>query len=384
MSLKTVHYLCFYAEEDNKDILISYPSVWSKIDYIVDSIKEQGYKVNLLSAASINKRGIYKKRDFFIDNNENHHYFTSFNISNKYINKLNILFIWFQLIVYIITNMKKGDKLLVYHSLFYNKPIKFLSRVFKKKFYLEIEDVYSALNSQNKKFEKEEWEFFKYAEGYLCVNDLIAEKLSNDKKKVISYGNYNTPINYNNHDIDLTNIKLVYAGVIEQERNAAFLAIDAMKYLPSNYTLNILGFGNESDINAMKYKIKKINNYLKREAVVFHGRMEGEEYHRFLQGCDIALSTHAYDESNMDSADNTFPSKVLIYLGNNLRVVAQKLLCLEESAVSSKISFYDRPDPKQIANVILSIDLTKSFNSKNTITHLDNEFRYSFKELLEY
>lgn len=383
MSLKTVHYLCFYAEKDNKDILISYPSVWSKIDYIVDSIKEQGYKVNLLSAASINKRGIYKKRDFFIDNNENHHYFTSFNISNKYINKLNTLFIWFQLIVYIITNMKKGDKFLVYHSLFYNKPIKFLSRVFKKKFYLEIEDVYSALNSQNKKFEKEEWEFFKYAEGYLCVNDLIAEKLSNDKKKVISYGSYEIQPSYKEKIKENKFINLVYAGVIEQERNAAFIAIETMRYLPQNYILNILGFGEDEDINEMNNRIDYLNKYLGRKAVIFHGRKEGIDYYKYLQTCDIALSTHAYDEKNMISADNTFPSKVLVYMSNNLSVVAQRLECLEKSSINRGITFYNNPNPLEIANTIESIDRNRLVESKEIIKNLNNNFHKELKQLLD-
>ena len=53
--------------------------------------------------------------------------------------------------------------------------------------------------------------------------------------------------------------------------------------------------------------------------------MAGEEYLRELQKCSIALSTHMYDDTNMKSADYTFPSKLLVYMGNGLHIVAQDL-----------------------------------------------------------
>lgn len=383
MSERTIHYLCFYAEEENKDTLISYPSVWSKIDYIIESIKGNGYRLNLISAASIKKNGIYKKRDFIIDDKEKHHYLTSFKTSNKTINKINILYIWIQLIIYIIINVKQNDKILVYHSLFYHKPIKFINRVFKKKFYLEIEDVFSVLNENNMKFEKEELEFFEYADGYLCVNDIIADKLPKNKTKVISYGAYKVQPKYQEKINNNRYINLVYAGVIEQERNAAFIAIETMKYLASEYTLNILGFGSYNDIEEMKKRINDVNKYLGRKAIIYHGRKEGIEYYEFLQSCDIALSTHCYDEINMKSADNTFPSKILVYLSNNLSVVAQRLECLEKSKINKYITFYDRPEAELIANAIKSIDLTNRQDSMCKINEMNNEFISSIKKLLE-
>ena len=57
---KTVHYLCFYANQDNKNTLISYPSVWSKIEYICEKIKNCGYNVEILSAAPIKRKGFYR------------------------------------------------------------------------------------------------------------------------------------------------------------------------------------------------------------------------------------------------------------------------------------------------------------------------------------
>ena len=114
--------------------------------------------------------------------------------------------------------VKENETVLVYHSVYNLKWLKIYHRLFKKKYNLEIEDVFSALNDRAKKFSDQEWKCFSEAETVLCVNDLIAEKLKNDLK-IISYGSYYLP-QYKKDKYDC--IRLVYAGVIEQERNASF------------------------------------------------------------------------------------------------------------------------------------------------------------------
>lgn len=86
--------------------------------------------------------------------------------------------------------MDKDDIILVYHSMFYDRPVTILKKLFMKNFVLEIEDVYSELSDENKYLKQRERRFFELPQAYLCVNDLIAEKLENNKKKIISYGRY--------------------------------------------------------------------------------------------------------------------------------------------------------------------------------------------------
>jgi hypothetical protein len=42
---RTVYYVCFYAEPEFSKEIVSYPSVWSKIEYISDSLKKCGYDI---------------------------------------------------------------------------------------------------------------------------------------------------------------------------------------------------------------------------------------------------------------------------------------------------------------------------------------------------
>ena len=369
---KTVYYVCFYAESENSKKIVSYPSVWSKIDYVASVIKEYGYDVELVSEAT-SVKGLFRGYKKQIDDQERVKYFTSRHYNNNLMNKLSTLTQWCKVLCYLLLHVKREDKLLVYHSIYNLKWLSVYHDLFGKKFSLEIEDVFSALNDEWKTFEKKEWNLFSKASTCICVNDLIAQKLNQKLSKIISYGSYLLP-EYHKAPRDKT-VRLVYAGVIEQQRNAAFLAVQAMRYLPGNYELNILGFGDDRDICALKECIKKVDRNIK-----YRGRMEGQEYYSFLQSCDIGLSTHVYDDGNMASADNTFPSKILVYLSNGLHVVAQRLACLEQSLISDTICYYDEPDPQKVAEAISNADL--STDTRQKISELATSFQRDIQRWL--
>ena len=187
---KTVHYFCFGVDSIIKDKLTYFPSAQPKIRYIIDTLKRNGYTTNMVSSCSIKKNGFFKRQSYSIDHMEKHIYFSSFKSSNKLINKISILFSFIQFIFYIVFIVKKGDLILIYHSLYYLKPIRILKKIKKFKFILEVEEIYSYLSEENRKFENEESELINSASAYLLVNDLLDEKIPlGSKKAIISYGN---------------------------------------------------------------------------------------------------------------------------------------------------------------------------------------------------
>lgn len=256
-----------------------------------------------------------------------------------------------------------------------------MKNLFKKPYFLQIEDVYSALSPEGKSFEDKEWKFFETANGYLCVNSLIKEKIYNPAPKIISHGRYVVSDILENKKND--KCRLVYAGVIEQVRNGAFLATQAMCDLSDRYELVVLGFGEEKDINDLKTLINKINAEKGWDCVKYLGYMAGEEYLRELQKCSIAFSTHKYDETNMKSADYTFPSKLLVYMGNGLRIVAQDLKCLRTSKIDEYITYYKSPTPKSVAEAVMEIDINKDYDCRMNIQQLDKQFCENIDELFK-
>lgn len=375
-----VFYVCFYSEPELENKIISYPSVISKIDYVVESIKKLNKEVVILSIAPA-KGGFFGGYSKRIDRLESHIYLRSVCSENKYLQKICYLRNSITILSFLLKNVKKKDAVIVYHSLYNRLWLRIYRKLVPERMILQIEDVFSELTENARKFRKYEWALFRKMKKCICVNDIIYEKLPEVPKKIISYGSYKVlpdyPVVYRDA------IRLVYAGVIEQERRAAFLAADAMRHLSNNYELHILGFGNDENIDALEVLLRDVNEELGRTAVFYHGRLTGEEYWKFLQSCDIALSTHAYTTESFASATYTFPSKVLTYLANGLRVVAQRLDVLERSAVAEYFRFYETPDPKQIADTIAAVDLQCEYDSRTVIAELDEKFVNDLKNLLD-
>lgn len=378
---KTVYYVCFYADPEFSDDITSYPSVWSKIDYVSDTLKRIGYNVCYVCPV-IPRKGRFKKRVIRKDEQETHIYFSAFSKrKSKALVKLNNFLQMLQILAYLLVNTKSDDRILIYHSMYHCFWAPALKKIFRKKYILQIEDVYSALSPAGNTYEKKEWDYFETANGYLCVNTLIRDRIHNSAPKIISHGRY--AVSGVIESKISTRCRLVYAGVIEQVRKGAFLAVETMNYLPENYELVILGFGNEKDICDLKKAIKNINDEKGWCCIKYLGYMAGEEYLRELQKCSIALSTHMYDDTNMKSADYTFPSKLLVYLGNGLHIVAQDLKCLRESEINEYITYYDRPVPQAVAKAITAIDTQKEYDSRKKIKELDREFCRGIQNLFE-
>lgn len=379
--MSRVFYVCFYSDPEVQNKIIAYPSVWSKIDYVVDAIKKNGHEAVIFSIAP-SVENYFPGYEKHVDELEKHVYLSSRHSTKKWIDTVYFICHNFKILTYLIHNVKREDKVLVYHSLYNRFWLRVYSALFPKKVTLEIEDVYSALNQRTSHFWKKEWALFQHMQRCICVNDILYRKLNNVPKKMISYGSYNLPPVY---PVSKANkVRLVYAGVVEQERNAAFLATKAMLELPDTYELYILGFGSERDIQVLCTLIDEINHKKGNVCVYYHDRMNNEEYWKFLQSCDIALSTHSYSNENYKSSMYTFPSKILTYLANNLRVVAQRLEVLECSQIQPYLWFYDEPTPEALARTVCSIDVSEQYDSRCIIEQMDQEFRFGIQEMFEY
>ena len=108
--------------------------------------------------------------------------------------------------------------------------------------------------------------------------------------------------------------------------------------------------------------------------------LSGEDYIRFIQSCDIGLSTQ-----NPDAAFNatSFPSKVLSYLANGLRVVSIRIPAIEQSAVGSKLFYYEKQTPEEIAKAILAVNMNEQYDSRQLIADLAVDFEEKLSYLLE-
>lgn len=370
-----VLYLCFYGTEEVRNNRICFPSAEPKIDYIAKTLNQIGCDVTILSCVMAKPGYVVKRSHQSIGGDISEIIFLYSNNKNSFIGKIDRFLFKLRIKNYLLKNINNYSKIIIYHSIFYLDILNKIRKKFPNKFIIEIEDVYSELNQNQKISQKKEWNYLQKFDFTLCVNDLISKKI-NSKYSIVSYGaysvtNYGKTI-FNNKPNE---IKLVYAGVIETIRKAAFLAIQALEFLPSNYVLNICGFGNKEDISKLEDEISTLNKKLNRVAAKFLGMKTKTELSKILYDSDIALSTHSYSNNDINSANCTFPSKIISYMAHGLPVVCQKLDVLCESTISNLLFFYPSPDPKMVADTILSINSIDKDLFRNKIIELD----YSFK-----
>ena len=111
-----------------------------------------------------------------------------------------------------------------------------------------------------------------------------------------------------------------------------------------------------------------------------YGKKSGDEYLRFLQSCQVGFTTQ---NSDATFNETSFPSKVLSYLSNGLRVVSVRIKAIEISKVADLMYFYYGDNPENVANAVKSIDLADGYDSRKELERIDREFVENIVSLTE-
>lgn len=371
-----IKYIAFYDTNDSK-VKRNYPlSAANKLSYIFKSLSQKGVSVNVISCSNTAESKGCKRETRKIYDNITLTTLHGFRRGNKLINKFSTLFFYVQFMFYLFFHLHKKDTVIVYHSLFYYKLIRFLKRLKRFKLILEIEEIYYDVNV-NKKKKKTELSFFQYADAYIFPTQLLDAKINIDHKpSVIVHGTYNVEKDYGEKFND-GRVHCVYAGTFDPRKGGVAAAAAAAQFLNEKYHVHIIGFGSEKDEKLLINQIDEISQKTKCK-ITFDGLKSGEEYIRFIQKCDIGLSTQ-----NPDAAfnDTSFPSKILSYMANGLRVVSVRIPAVEQSAVGQYIYYYDEQKPEKIAEAIMKVDLNDDYDSRKIIKILDKEFKDNIRNL---
>lgn len=377
--MKKIYYIGYYSGLKNPNNFYEFPSSNSKMDYIICVIRRLNFDLTIYSLGfpKIKSYSFKRKSIISIDQKTNFNFVSTISAPFNFLNFISKIWLYLQVIYLLLFVVKKDNIVLVYHSYLLTKAVNFCRFFSKFKLVYEIEEIYQAAWQNSSKKIKDEIRSLKDAEGYVLVNDILAERLNLvNKPSVVCYGNY-LKKETENSDKDTDLINLVYAGFIGGEESDVQLALDSIVLLPDNYFLNILGYGNENDIERLKDKIELINEKKGKEQVKYGGCLSGDEYDSFLANCHIGLSTRVLID---EYSDFTFPSKVLVYLSNNLIPISSKIRCILESKVSESVTFYENNTPESVAKAILNVDVHKK--RKSLINELDIQFVEDFNKML--
>lgn len=373
---KHIKFFTYRGCEDKYRLRSSSPAADSKIDYIIEVLNRIGYSVELISKASssidryipsyVEKKGINTYR-----------YFASLKKIKSSLRIFNKWFIDFQFFLWCLFNLKTNETVIVYHSLGYCSTFIILKKIKKIRIIGEIEEIYQDVYPQRKQIAKAEYKFIDICDKYLFPTILL-NRLVNKKNKpfVIIHGLYSIENIIDNKFSD-NKIHVVYGGTLDPQKGGATAAAAASAFLSDKYCVHICGFGDSTEI---KNIIHNLNKKRKKNSadIIFEGNLKGNEYKHFIQKCHIGLSTQ-----NPNAAFNatSFPSKILVYLSNGLKVVSIKIPVVEESAIADYIFFYKNQNPHEIAKAIEDC-CSKDIDTQQVLEKLDKEFEFNLEVLL--
>lgn len=369
---KRIKYFSYYGcnnplyQRDNS------PAADSKIDYIIDVLNQIGYGVDLISRApsacahylhsSVEQRGDNTLR-----------YFASFGKTKSLFRIFNKWFVDLQFFIWCIFHLQHGEQVIVYHSLGYDATFIKLCKIKRVRIIGEIEEIYQDVSKQRKSLSENEYKFINLCSKYIFPTTLLDINLNTSyKPSVIVHGVYSVE-NIVEDKFNDGKIHVVYGGTLDPNKGGAAAAA-AAAFLPPNYHIHICGFG---DATQIKRIVKEVNECSEAK-VSFEGELKGDAYKHFIQKCHIGLSTQ-----NPDAAFNatSFPSKILVYLSNGLKVVSIRIPAIEQSAVADSIFFYDEQKAERIARAIESA-CNVGVKGLNPLFKLDKEFKHSLFNLL--
>lgn len=378
-TVKKVFYLGYFSDIDKEKNRRGFPSADTKMQYVMDAMTKEGYDVEVLSFCGNDKRDcVWKKDDGYESTAGN----VRVRFFSSYRSRFRILRIWGRQLAwmdakrYIRQHVCQPDcSVLIYHSPVFYKVTKLL-RKHGKSFIYEAEEIYSDVTG-NQKARKKELAQLKQAAGYMFSTAMLSRLVNTQHKpEIIVNGTYQTEPDRQVRLFDggseaPRTIHCVYAGTLDVNKGGGLFAASAAACLSESYHIHILGFGSPEKVAAFQKSIAPIQQTAKAR-LTYDGVLQGEAYVRFLQSCDIGLSTQ-----NPDAAfnDTSFPSKILSYMANGLRVVSVRIPVIEQSAIGGWMDYYDRPEPQAIANAIVSAARHEAYDSRKVLEKLDAAFR---------
>lgn len=371
-----VHYVAYYNPKNEAKRRVANYAGEDKIDYICDTINRIGEDVTILSNTKSTIKKFLKRTEYKVSKKKKIVMFSSLPSTNRLMHAIDVLYGYIQLTTYLIKNVKKNDVVLVYHSLGYRNLFKYLKKIKKFKYILEVEELFKYIKEANS-FKERENIVFKYSDAFIFSNSILEKKINKQSKPSVVVNGV-----YKNEKRIVEKIKngkkiVVYAGSFEEQKGVDYI-IKSAQYLDEKYEVRIIGFGSKADINRIMKLIEVVSKKTKCQ-ITYEGVFKGDDYLRYIQKCDIGVCIQNPDD---EFNKYEFPSKILSYMSNGLNVVINKLEQIENSRISKYVTFVDGTEPQKIA---LSIKKTSNnkYNSKKILEILDNDFEKELKKIIK-
>lgn len=350
----------------------------NKMNYIAEALNNIGLSVEIISLSTSTDKTLPLEEK--LNEKTTIKYFKALKKRKGKIGRIiNVLAQRVKIFTYCMKNIAKEEEVIVYHSLGLMSPVYLAKKIKGFKLILEVEEFYNDVHKRSNLSPIKEKIFIDCADKYIFPTDLLNCKFNKKNKPyALICGTYKAEKDRICQRDD-EKIHVVYAGTFDFVKGGVLAAIESAKYLSENYHLHIAGFGTGDETKKTLEKIEEISK--KSGALItYEGLLSGEEYIRFIQSCHIGLSTQ---NPEADFNASSFPSKILSYMANGLRVVTIDIPAVKTSDVGEEMYYYDKQSGAEIAKAIMSVDLNEGYDSREKLERLDRKFTERMKALLK-
>ena len=353
----------------------------NKVDYICDAINRAGIPVEIISASTTRNPKGCKRKTVQVHEQTTLKLFSSMGNKGLFQKVVGRTLFKLKYFLYLFFSIRKNEKVIVYHGMGYASLIILLKKLKKFQLILEVEEIYADVSASAKE-RKKELQLFPMADAYIFpaqrMNDLINKQ---GKPYALICGTYQAEPDRNRGDqsaFSPDKIHCVYAGIFDPRKGGGQIAAEVARYLPKEYHIHLLGFGTPDDIRGIEKTVEEISQ-LNGCGISYDGCLRGEEYIRFLQSCQIGLSTQ---NPNAAFNDTSFPSKILSYMANGLQVVTARIPVVEESPVGKYMNYYEQTTLEALADAIRQVKIDSNSDNRAVLKELDEDFVVQMKQLL--
>lgn len=369
-------------EKDNMYIVATYPdqaaqrpkgiSAKPVVDFLVAGLHEHGIQTTILSPQGIESDEVRWASAHHYQGATPVLYQPSLGGRNKVVKAFNTVLSWMWLFALLGRHTKKGETILVYHSMNYLIPISLL-RYFKRlRVVLYIGEFYQTLYPMSSIKRRMEKRYIKRADAYIFVTHLLIEQVKALRKDsfdhVTLYGPYMREI-LAHQDIESIIIRLLYVGKISKDKGIE-RTIELAKYLNDQFEIRIIGYCESYDEEILMSRISE-SNQTNTCKIIFDGVKYGAEYTEYVQSCELGLVVQ-----DMDAPfnANSFPSKILSFIANGLEVLAPDIPTIATSPFASSLYLYHDESAQEIAKIVKGIDFSQRRCHPQILDTLKTEF----------
>ncbi len=350
----------------------------NKMNYISASLSEAiDGQVEIISPAETKLNKIVRGKKHTISECLTLKTFMSFSSEYKIFRALGHICTRILFVFYVLINVKPDDTVVVYHSLAYMNTFMILKRIKKFQLIIEVEELYADVTDSERLLRKE-IKYLQIADKYIFITELVRNRVNMDKEYVVSHGTYKSVSDFG-FKFEDNYIHVVYAGTFRKAKGGVYTAIEAAEFLDDNYVLEVLGSGSEEENAAVRDLIFQVSQ--KTECKLnYVGFKTGEDFNKYIQACHIGLSTQPIDAKFNETS---FPSKVLMYMSNGLKVVSVRIPAVETSVIGKYVYYYDCQNAESVAYAIKMASANKNYNYRVILDEIHNKFVSELRVILD-